>query len=84
MPLTTIFASVHGRLGGFRRQGSTMAKDDNHPPAPSAAANDNDAPPFDPPKFDIAIVRIARLIGRQMAREAFQASHAANDNTPPE
>ena len=35
-------------------------------------------------RIDAAILRIARLIGRQMAREAFERLKAANDNDPPE
>lgn len=53
------------------------AADDLQPPA----ANDNaDARP----RIDAAVLRIARLIGRQMAREAFERLSAANDNRTPE
>jgi hypothetical protein len=31
-------------------------------------------------RVDTVVMRIARLIGRQMARETFQAQSAANDN----
>ena len=31
-------------------------------------------------RVDAVVLLIARLIGRQMAREAFQAQSAANDN----
>jgi hypothetical protein len=34
--------------------------------------------------IDAAILRIARLIGRQIAREEFERLRAANDNDPPE
>lgn len=47
------------------------------------AANDNgdgDARP----RIEAAVLRIARLIGRQMAREEFERLSAANDNRPPE
>ena len=35
-------------------------------------------------RIDAAVLTIARLIGRQMAREAFERLEAANDNDPPE
>jgi hypothetical protein len=35
-------------------------------------------------RIDAAILRIVRLIGRQMAREAFERLKAANDNDPRE
>jgi hypothetical protein len=35
-------------------------------------------------RIDAAVLRIARLIGRQMAREEFERLNAANDNSPPE
>jgi hypothetical protein len=55
------------------------AADDEQPPA----ANNNshgDARL----RIDAAVLTIARLIGRQMAREAFGRLSAANDNDPPE
>lgn len=33
-------------------------------------------------KVDRVVLDIARLIGRQLAREAFEAGQAANDNRP--
>jgi hypothetical protein len=59
-----------------------MAKDENHSPPLRVAANDDDddAQPFDQAKFDDAVIAVARLIGRQMAREAFERRIAANDN----
>jgi len=45
------------------------------------AANDNsNGEPGS--RIDAAVLRIARLIGRQMAREAFERLNAANDNYP--
>jgi fructose-bisphosphate aldolase class 1 len=35
-------------------------------------------------RIDTAVLTIARLIGGQMAREAFERLQAANDNDPPE
>jgi hypothetical protein len=45
------------------------------------AANDNGEARV---RIDAAALTIARLIGRQMAREAFERLKAANDNDPPE
>ncbi|MGO8867733.1 MAG: hypothetical protein ACLQME_14640 [Alphaproteobacteria bacterium] len=53
--------------------------DDVQPPA----ANDNGNGEARP-RIDAAILRIARLIGRQMAREEFERLNPANDNRPPE
>jgi len=55
------------------------AADDLQPPA----ANDNGNAEARP-RIDAAVLRIARLIGRQMAREEFERLSAANDNRPPE
>ena len=55
------------------------AADDLQPPA----ANDNGNAEARL-RIDAAVLRIARLIGRQMAREAFERLSAANDNRPPE
>ncbi len=45
------------------------------------AANDNGGPEA---RIDAAVMRLARLLGRQIARERFEASRAANDNAPSE
>ena len=55
------------------------AADDTTPPA----ANDNGSGDVRV-RIDAAVLTIARLIGRQMAREAFERLEAANDNDPPE
>ncbi len=55
------------------------ATDDKEP----AAANDNGGGGARP-RIDAAVLRIARLIGRQMAREEFERLSAANDNRPPD
>lgn len=52
--------------------------DDARPPR----ANDNDNGDVRV-RIDAAVLTIARLIGRQMAREAFERREAANDNDPP-
>ena len=33
-------------------------------------------------RIDAAVMRLARLIGRRIAREQFEATRAANDNAP--
>jgi len=47
------------------------------------AANDNGYGELRP-RIDAALIRIARLIGRQIAREDFERRSAANDNSSPE
>ncbi len=48
-----------------------------------AAANDNPAPDSGPEaRIEAAALRLARLLGRQIARERFEAGRAANDNAP--
>lgn len=55
------------------------AAGDIQPPA----ANDNGDGEAQP-RIDAMVLRMARLIGRQMAREEFERLTAANDNRPPE
>lgn len=50
-------------------------------PGPLIAANDSEAPSIDTASVDAALIRVARLIGRQIAREGFEARRGANDNT---
>lgn len=50
---------------------------------PTPAANDN-GNTVAQGRIDAAVLTIARLIGRQMAREAFERLKAANNNCPPE
>ena len=45
------------------------------------AANGNGGPEA---RIDDAVMRLARLLGRQIAREQFARPEAANDNAPPE
>lgn len=56
-----------------------MKEDKDRPVRPrrTAAANDNGPAG---PKIDAAVLRIARLLGRQIAREEFERRSAANDN----
>lgn len=60
--------------GGNRRPAN-----DNHPPDGQDARQAADASA----RVDKVVLTIARLIGRQMAREHFEALQAANDNQPP-
>lgn len=53
------------------------AADDAQPPAANDNGNGNARV-----RIDAAVLTIARLIGRQMAREAFERLKAANDNKP--
>jgi hypothetical protein len=56
-------------------------KRDETRPAGTSVVNANDNTPVEAQqKIDAVVIRIASLIGRQMAREAFQARSAANDN----
>jgi hypothetical protein len=55
--------------------------DDGQPPAANDNGNDSGEAAA---RIDAAVLRIARLIGRQMARERFEQLIAANDNRPPE
>jgi len=58
-----------------------MIEDEDRPVAPSrtVAANDNGTVEA---RIDAAVLTIARLIGRQIAREEFERCCAANDNRP--
>ena len=59
-----------------------MIEDDERPALDTVtAANDNAAAGA---RIDKAVLTLARLLGRQMAREAFKQLKAANDNRPPE
>ncbi|WP_353428834.1 hypothetical protein [Paracoccus denitrificans] len=60
--------------GGNRRPANN-----NRPPNGQDAGNGADASA----RLDAVVLTIARLIGRQIAREHIEALQAANDNTPP-
>ncbi len=49
--------------------------------AVGVAANDNRSAEA---RVQSAVLTLARLLGRQIAREQFAGLHAANDNRPPE
>ncbi|RWD63112.1 hypothetical protein [Mesorhizobium sp.] len=67
-----------------------MAEETSTGPQAFVPANDNGdlVSPEDRPeltalaKVDRVVLDIARMIGRQLAREAFEAGQAANDNRP--
>lgn len=65
-------------------EGTTM-KDDSKPPLIRiVAANDNGPLPGASERVDAVVLELARMIGRQMAREDFDRRHRAdNDNAPP-
>ena len=58
-----------------------MPEDETHPAASGdgTAANDSGAAET---RLDAAALTLARLIGRQMARETFKRLNATNDNSP--
>jgi len=60
-----------------------MIEDDERPaPDTVTAANDNAATTG--ARIDRTVRTLARLLGRQMAHEAFERLTATNDNRPPE
>ncbi|MFD2249272.1 hypothetical protein FHS82_003032 [Pseudochelatococcus lubricantis] len=64
------------RVGG---DGKQKPANDNRPPEGQGAAGETDASE----RLDRVVLTIARLIGRQIAREHFEALQAENDNQPP-
>lgn len=61
-----------------RHFGKERSANDNHVPDGRDAGGEADASE----RLDRMVLTIARLIGRQIAREHFKALHAANDNAP--
>ncbi|WP_454818850.1 hypothetical protein [Labrys neptuniae] len=67
-----------------------MAEETRTGPTPSAPSNDNSdlggsnraGEDSGPAKLDRIVLDIARAIGRQLARDAFEKHRAANDNRP--
>jgi len=73
-----------GKTEAMRRDGS----DREGERVPRVAANDNPGSKAGTgggpeARIDAAVMRFARLLGRQIAREQFRQSQAANDNAPP-
>lgn len=59
-----------------------VSANDNYLPRPEGGKDaDADIAPWQ--KLDKAVLSLARLIGRQIAREQFEALQAANDNKAP-
>ncbi|MBN9074231.1 MAG: hypothetical protein J0H34_22060 [Rhizobiales bacterium] len=63
-----------GDKGGKQRPAN-----DNRPPDGQEVGSEAEASA----RVDAVVLTIARLIGRQIAREHFEALQAANDNQPP-
>jgi hypothetical protein len=64
-----------GKAEAMQRDGNGRERMRLH----GSAANDNGEPDA---RIDAAVMRLARLLGRQIAREQFRQSQAANDNAP--
>ena len=64
-----------GKAEAMQRDGNGRKRERLHGPA----ANDNGGPEA---RVEDAVLRLARLIGRQIAREQFARAEAANDNAP--
>lgn len=60
---------------------AAMQEGDARPEPGCVAANDNE-PVLRAAQVDAALTRIARAIGRHIAREHIRAREAANDNEP--
>ena len=72
-------------MEAMRRDGNGREREG----VPRVAANDNPGSRAGPgtgpeARIDAAVMRLARLLGRQIAREQFARQEAANDNAPPE
>lgn len=83
MPLILNLAMPLLNLGDSLRRGAVMKQDQDSADGVIPAANDN-GDGKKTARIDEAVLRIARLIGRQMAREQFEHSSPANDNSPPQ
>ncbi|OWJ76631.1 hypothetical protein CDV52_17805 [Haematobacter missouriensis] len=59
--------------------GEQRPANDNRPPDGQDVGSEADVSE----RVDAVVLTIARLIGRQIAREQFNALQAANDNQPP-
>ena len=81
MPLILTLATPLLNLGDSLRQGAAMIQDEDSADGVMPAANDN-GDGTRAARIDEAVLRIARLIGRQMAREQFEHPCPANDNRP--
>jgi len=64
-----------------------MANDEDTEPDKTRPANDNQGPGAEPDerspqRLDRVALTLARIIGRRIARDQFEARSAANDNGP--
>ena len=83
MPLILNLAMPLLNLGDSLGRRAVMNRDEDYAAdGVRPAANDNSAGEK-AVRIDQAVLRIARLIGRQMAREQFEHARAVNDNSPP-
>jgi hypothetical protein len=83
MPLMLILAMPLLNLGDSFRRGAAMTRDEDCADGVMPAANDN-GDRERTVRINAAALRIARLIGRQIAREQFEHTSPANDNSPPQ
>jgi hypothetical protein len=83
MPLILNFAMPLLNIGDSLGRGAVMIQDEDCADGVMPAANDN-GDGKKAIRLDEAALRIARLIGRQMAREQFEHFSPANDNRPHE
>jgi len=79
-----IFASIDRSLPDPQPQtptisGAVLMEQDPQRTITLEAANDN-APAVSVEKVDAAVMRLARLLGRQIAKDQVEAINAANDN----
>ena len=79
MPLILNLAMPLLNLGDFLRRGAAMIEDEDCAGGVMPAANEN-CDGGKEARMDEAVLRIARLIGRQIAREQFEHASPANDN----
>jgi hypothetical protein len=83
MPLILNLAMPLLNLGDSLGRGAVMIQDEDCRAGSMPAANDN-GDGEKAARIDETVLRIARLIGRQIAREQFERASPANDNRPPE
>jgi hypothetical protein len=77
---------LHARLSSFEG-GNGMENENDTKRGRIVPANDNNDASDQPDagtwqRVDRAVLTLARIIGRRMAREDFERLHAANDNRP--
>lgn len=81
MPLILNLGMPLLNLGDSLGRGAAMIQDQDCADGLMPAANDN-GDGVRAARIDEAVLRIARLIGRQIAREQFEHPCPANDNRP--